>query len=52
MCGEGWRENSEKKNEFQMGFQPTTFRIIGPRNIFIFKYSISILLLLEMLVEQ
>ena len=42
------RELRKKKYEFQMGFQPTTFRTIGPRNIYIFKYSISILLLLEM----
>ena len=48
----GERRTQKKKYEFQMGFQPTTFRIIGPRNIYIFKYSISILLLLEMLVEQ
>ena len=45
------RRTQKKIYKFQMGFQPTTFRII-PRNIYIFKYSISILLLLEMLVEQ
>ena len=53
LCVErGGERTQKKKYEFQMGFQPTTFRIIGPRNIYIFKYSISILLLLEMLVEQ
>ena len=46
------RRTQKKIYKFQMGFQPTAFRIIGPRNIYIFKYSISILLLLEMLVEQ
>ena len=32
----GERRTQKKKYEFQMGFQPTTFRIIGPRNIYIF----------------
>jgi len=53
------RKELIKKSEFQMGFEPTTFRTIGPRNIYtrdirhkvvILFYSILFLLLLEMLV--
>ena len=53
------KELVKKKSEFQMGFEPTTFRTIGPQNIYtrdirhkvvILFYSILFLLLSEMLV--
>jgi len=30
----GKEELRKKNSEFQMGFEPTTFRTIGPRNIY------------------
>ena len=46
------RELRKKNMSSRWDSNPRPLRIIGPRNIYIFKYSISILLLLEMLVEQ
>ena len=50
MCGEAG--GGERNMSSRWDSNPRPLRIIGPRNIYIFKYSISILLLLEMLVEQ